>query len=70
VPRFDRSDDGGRRGVVSTESLTAAALDPFPRDRPSGAAGLLRDRWIDIDTATTIQVLFPGIGFAAARRLF
>lgn len=57
VPRFDRAGDGGRRGVVTMEALTTAAVGALPRDWPSGAGELLRVGLLASESVRTVHLL-------------
>lgn len=56
IPRFDRYGAGGRRGIVSLESLTTA-LEGLPRDWLEGAEILLRHGLLDSESLATIRLL-------------
>jgi hypothetical protein len=47
VPRYDRTAAGGRRGVVSMESLHAAAVGSYTRDWSGGMEELMRAGFVD-----------------------
>ncbi len=57
VPRFDRCGAGGRRGVVSMESLAAAVIGSIPRDWPAGAGDLRREDLLGDESVQTIRKL-------------
>jgi hypothetical protein len=56
IPGFDRYGAGGRRGIVSLESLTTA-LEGLPRDWLEGAEILLRHGLLDSESLATIRLL-------------
>lgn len=58
VPRFDRVGAGGRRGVVSLESLHAAAVASVARrDWPTAALELLHEGLVDEVAVATVRRL-------------
>ena len=58
VPRFDRIGTSGRRGVVSLESLHAAAVASVARrDWPTAAQELLHEGLVDAEAVATVRRL-------------
>jgi len=58
VPRFDRVGAGGRRGVVSLESLHAAAVDSGARRNwPTAALELQQEGLVDAEAVATVRRL-------------
>ena len=58
VPRFDRVAAGGRRGVVSLESLHAAAVGSGARrDWPTAALELQQEGLVDAEAVATVRRL-------------
>jgi hypothetical protein len=57
IPRFDRSESGGRLGVVTLEALTTAATGTLPRSWTAAAAELQQLGLINDDTRSTIAGL-------------
>ena len=59
VPRFDRVGAGGRRGVVSLESLHAAAVGSGARrDWPTAALELQQKGLVNTEAVTTVRRLY------------
>lgn len=57
VPRFDRTPQGGRRGVVSLEALHAAGVGTLAHDWPHAVAGLVREGLTDAATLRDVARL-------------
>jgi hypothetical protein len=57
MARFDRAGTSGRRGIVSLESLHAAAMGTYARDWPAALDGLRREGLVDDDAVETVRRL-------------